>query len=299
VLLKWRLWGLGIGHKIISCKTSNIKTKRHLQTELKRNKTFLPMSGSLAVTAFVQAPPSLRQTIASQAVLHVPTALNAAGANVVMKSVMNPATKVAALAFFNGVRVPATLLAGSSLVALFSLTGKANDTSGLQNREIWLLRIYHVFSLLTFCLSMCAILISTSASTMLLLAKYEVSDPNIDVYHFLRSALNFEFVFTRWSFLTATILFVVSVTGRLLLEFDLLSEKRMLPGVCVITTMGGVVTLMLSFVNQTLICWPNLFMMTKEVGWVSVHIGPSLVSITFFCRLIKSYSMSHGCLFLM
>lgn len=230
------------------------------------------MSAVYALTAFVQTQPSVRGAVVSNVFSHAPTVLNSAAskvARVAVKSVMDPATKSAALAFFNGVRIPATLIFGSSTVALFSMTQKMKDLGMLTRREILLLRVYHAVSLLTICLSMATILTSTTAGTFLLLQKIEVADPTIDVYHFLKTALGFEFVLTRWSFLTSQLLFLVSLTGRIMLEFDLLTRKRLLPAVITLATMSGMITLMMSYVNTTLNCWPNLLSMTKEVGMVS------------------------------
>jgi hypothetical protein len=230
------------------------------------------MSAAYAVTAFVQTPPSVRVAVVSNVFSHAPTVLNGAAskvARVAVKSVMNPATKSAALAFFNGIRIPSTLIFGSSIAALFSMTQKMKDLGTLTQREILLLRVYHAVSLLTMCLSVVTILTSTTAGTFLLLQKIEVADPTIDVYHFLKTALGFEFVLTRWSFLTSQLLFLVSLTGRTILEFNLLKRKRLLPAVMTLATMSGMITLMMSYVNTTLNCWPNWLSMTKEVGMVS------------------------------
>jgi hypothetical protein len=230
------------------------------------------MSASYAMTAFVQTPPSVRRAVVSNVFSQAPTVLNGAAskvARVAVKSVMDPATKSAALAFFNGVRTPASLILGVSIAALFSMTQMMKNIGTLTKREILLLRMYHAVSLLTVCLSTATVLTSTTAGTLLLLNKFDVADPAIDVYHFLKSAMGFEFVLTRWTFLTSQLLFLVSLTGRTMLEFNLLTRKRLLPAVMTLATMSGMITLMLSYVNTTLNCWPNLLSMTKEVGMVS------------------------------
>jgi hypothetical protein len=235
------------------------------------------MSGAYAVmTAFVQTPPSsVRRAVVSHVFSpHTPTGLNSVAASkvvasVAVKSAMNPATKSAALAFFNGIRVPATLIFGSSVVALFSMKEKMKDLGTLTKREILLMRVYLAVSILNVCLSAFTILTSTTAGTFLLLQKFEVANPNMDTYHFLKTVMEFEFVLTRWSFLTAQLLFLVSLTGRTMLEFELLTRRRLLPAIMTLATMGGMTTLMMSYVNTTLNCWPNWFGMTKQVGMVS------------------------------
>jgi hypothetical protein len=193
--------------------------------------------------------------------------------------VVDPAVRAAAMSFFNGIRIPATLIAGSSIVALFSMTEKARDTSGMRTMEIVLLRLYHILSLLSFCLSMTAVLTSTSASTMLLLQKYQVvtaitttttttTEPNMDVYSFLRSVMDFEFTMTRWSFLTSLFCFLSAATGRVVLEFDLWTKKRRLAGFMVFSKMTAVLSLLLSYVNTSLYGWKNLWEMGKDVAMV-------------------------------
>ena len=248
------------------------------------------------MTAFVQTPPSVRRLVVSNVCSNAPTVLNGAAskvARVAVKSAMDPATKSAALAFFNGVRTPASLILGSSIVALFSMPQRMENIGTLTRREILVLRIYHAVSLLTVCLSTATVLTSTTAGTFLLLRKFELADPSIDVYHFLMTAMRFEFVLTRWTFLTSQLLFLVSLTGRTLLSFNLLTRKRLLPAVMTLATMSGMITLMTSYVNTSLNCWPNLLSMTKEVGMVSYARCMCLLSICalYFSRYMLPCSM--------
>ena len=130
------------------------------------------------------------------------------------------------MSFFTGVRIPATLIAGTSFAALFTMTDKGRDTSGLSTTEILLLRLYHVLSLLSLCFSIITVVMSTSAGTMLMLQKYQPSSSHVDVYRFLRECMDLEFSLTRFGFLTSVLCFLSAVTGRIIIEFDLVSFSR-------------------------------------------------------------------------
>lgn len=206
----------------------------------------------------------------------------------------------AALGFFNGIRFPSTLVAGSSVAALFSLVEKARNPDGMTELEVALLRFYHVISLLQFCCSMTAIAMSTSASTLLLLTSKFSNTQYSDIYHFLRGDLNFEFVVTRWAFFSSLALFVMGVTSRVLLELNLAKPQRRTTGCLVALTMMGVLTGTLSNINLTLNCWPSLIGMTKEVLQVSTSFQtvPNRMICHFILPQASCYlDVAHGSTF--
>jgi hypothetical protein len=254
----------------------------------------------LLITAFVQQSPSsnlyrgngpillpqqqlplsvlARRGGAQQQQPRISTSAQGAAANAVVTTLLDPAAKAAAISFFNGIRVPATLIAGTSLAGLFTLAKDVRDTSGMTKLKIVLLRTYHVLSLFSLCLSLTSVLTSTTATTLLLLSKHQIvasvvpttraaaaGNESMDVYHFLRSSMDFEFVYTRWAFLLSIVCFLSSTTVRMLLEFDLDKPKRRLAGWCVLSTMGGVISFILSYANMTQNCWPSLWAMTKDI----------------------------------
>ena len=178
----------------------------------------------------------------------------------------NAAFQQAALGYFNGIRLPASLIAGSSVAAVFSLLQQARDSTGLSPTEVWILRLYHVSAILSFVLSMTTVTTTTTASTLLLLGKSFSEVPHIDVYHFLRGELNLEFVLTRWAFLSSIITFLTGVTSRILLELHLCRPNRRITGVMVTGFMTSIVTGLLGLMNQSLNCWPNWWYMTMEVA---------------------------------
>ena len=194
----------------------------------------------------------------------------------------------AAINFYGSVRFPAVLIAGSSVAALFSLIGPAtqqpqyhtllhgsnrnrkdthsSSSSHLNRAEALVLSLYHAIALLSFCLSMTAVVTTTTASTSLLLGrnKYDPSSYS-DVYHFLRGAMTLEFVLTRWSFLVSLLLFLTGVGSRLLLELQLLKPGRQQHACTVVLTLIAFMATMVSQINCTLNCWPNLLAMTLEL----------------------------------
>jgi hypothetical protein len=98
-----------------------------------------------------------------------------------------------AMNFFGNARVPATLLAGSALVTLFALSHVAAEHP--RRQEAVIRRIDAMFALYSFLLSIATVLVTTTASTALLVGKY---DPMAtDVYTFLTREFRYEFVITR------------------------------------------------------------------------------------------------------
>ena len=208
-------------------------------------------------------------------------------------TLLDPTTTTAAINFFNGSRLPAILIAGASLAGLFAMTEGVNNTSGMSKLQIFLLRLYHVASLLSFCLSLSSIVTSTTATTLLLLSEFSmVSNVDkklgLDVYHFLRSNMNFEFLYTRWSFLVSVAFLIMSTTMRMLLQFELFKPKRRLAGWSVVSTMAGVMTFLIGYANTTQHCWPSFWGLTKEIFqiiWKRAYINRQpmfLASLTSF-----------------
>jgi hypothetical protein len=249
-------------------KAESLLRSNNLQPSgiFKHKKVGIKMTGSLAVAAFVQTQPALRQAVLSKFVPHAPAAIAATSA----MSMLDPAAKSACVSFFDSFKTPATLIAAASLAALFTMTKEVKDTSGMTKMKIFLLRVYHVFSLLSLILSWMTVLTAQAATTMLLLNnKHGVAVKGLDAYNFLRTTMNFEFVITRWSYVTSIIMFLCSATFRMVLDFALFTKKRRLAGTMVVSMMTGVICSILSYANTTQQSWPNLWYMTKEVGQVS------------------------------
>jgi hypothetical protein len=134
------------------------------------------------------------------------------------------------------------------------------------------MRLYHVCSLLSFCLSLTTVL-SSQAATAFLLNPQPITTKlaAADAYQFLRNNMNLEFLVTRWAFINSILFFLKSTCFRMILEFELFSKKsRLTAGVMVVSLMTGVVLAMLSYINLSSAAsqWPNLWEMTRELGMV-------------------------------
>uniref|UniRef100_A0A7R9ZJY5 Uncharacterized protein n=1 Tax=Craspedostauros australis TaxID=1486917 RepID=A0A7R9ZJY5_9STRA len=182
-----------------------------------------------------------------------------------------------ALKFFTSVRVPSALIAGSSLGSLFTLLDDDDDDDeegdggvkikmtpqDLKLRR-WIIRIYHFFGLVTLMLSLNAIVTSTAAATTLMLGRYSSSTAT-SVYAFMEQHMKYEFVTTRWSFLTSMLSFIAGIAMRALVEFNLYRKGNRKNAAALFFCLFGLWSHLLSFVNSTLYSSPNIFLMTWEV----------------------------------
>lgn len=118
-------------------------------------------------------------------------------------------------------------------------------------------------------------------------------------YQMLRREFDYEFSVTRWSFLVSLMSFLSGVTIRMVLQFNLLLKERRNHLIGVLGTMIAVLSHLLSYINQTLYCWPNLFVMTVDVIKIIIRramsernpleiisIISSIVGITFLGRVL-------------
>lgn len=154
-----------------------------------------------------------------------------------------------ATSFFDGMRVPSSLIAGvriiiinahfcitkltssaqprpqTALASLFALSDHAKEYPRKQKllTLIWIL--YHTFSLLSVIFSLNVIVVSTATSNGFLLIGSETIRAK-SCHDFLMQACPYEFTFTRWSFFMSLFAFLNSVTTRAILEFDLLRRDR-------------------------------------------------------------------------
>jgi hypothetical protein len=181
-----------------------------------------------------------------------------------------------AITFFTSTRVPAALIAGSSLAALFTLSararlGRAGTTSRLQGI---VLLVYHILALMALLLSLNVIVCATATSNALLLGSDNPMATS--AYAFLIRELKYEFALTRWSFLTGMFSFLGCIGCRALIEFDLLKKERTRSALVVVFSFLSLFFHLFAFVNQRLVCWPNLPVMTVAV--FRMYIGRSLSS---------------------
>lgn len=178
---------------------------------------------------------------------------------------LSDAVQSAAISFFDSVRTPSTLIGGSAITALFAISNLVKDPRQLTRTEVFLLRLYHIVSLISLCLSIVTIITATSASTMLLVGnRFDISKAK-NVFDFMNTQMSYEFLITRWSFFSSLLLFLVGITNRALLEFQLLKEKRRVAGIFLICSMGSLVSFLLSYINRTLMGpQANFFVLTVD-----------------------------------
>jgi hypothetical protein len=170
-----------------------------------------------------------------------------------------------AITYFTSIRVPAALIAGSSLAALFTLADKARlgRKGATSRRQGFVLLMYHIFALSALVLSLNVVVTATATSNFLLLGTRNPMAAS--AYQFLKREVEYEFALTRVSFHTGMLSFLGCIACRALLEFDLLKKERLRPALLVTFTMSSLIFHLIGFVNQRLVCWPNLFMMTIAV----------------------------------
>jgi hypothetical protein len=170
-----------------------------------------------------------------------------------------------AITYFTSIRTPAALITGSALAALFSLAGQARlgrkgATSRLQG---FVLLAYHILALVALVLSLNVVVTATATSNFLLLGTKNPMASS--AFEFMKREVEYEFLLTRWSFPTGMLSFLGCIGCRCLLEFDLLKKERLRSALLVIFSMSSLFFHLLAFINQRLVCWPNLFMMTIDV----------------------------------
>jgi hypothetical protein len=137
-----------------------------------------------------------------------------------------------AIGFFTSIRVPAALIAGSSLGALFVMMRTATQPEKAAcKRNLITVFIYHTLSLLSLLLSLNVIVTATSASNTLLIQN--VNPLARSAYEVLMREMKFEYLTTRWSFYASLLCFLKAVLFRALLGFDLLRKDRLRPALLV------------------------------------------------------------------
>lgn len=168
-----------------------------------------------------------------------------------------------ASSYFTSVRVPAALIAGSSLAALFSMVDEARGIQKKRTRRLprTILLIYHILALISMLLGLNVVVTATATANNILLGcpnPYATSP-----FDLLNREFPYEFHFTRWSFFVSLLSFVACVMCRTLLEFNLLARTR--AAVMVSSCFGTLFFHLLAFVNSRLMSYQNLAHMTLGV----------------------------------
>jgi len=121
---------------------------------------------------------------------------------------------------------------------------------------------------MAFVLSLNTVVTATVAHTSVLHGRFDQVAET--AYMMMKREFMYEFVMTRWSFLSSMFCFLGMVLSRLMIEFDLLkvgsiggAGKNV--AMLVLCIFGALITNLMSFVNQNLWCWSSLIGMTRSV----------------------------------
>jgi len=152
--------------------------------------------------------------------------------------------------YFGGVRTPASLVVSASIGALFTGVTKPTELAKRNRIERLSIRLYNVSMMVSFMLSLCAIVTETAAGVVVL---HENFDPMAkSAYDLLNREFAFEFLTVRLSYLLSLLTFVVGVTCRALLEFELLKKGNQDTALALSFSMGAMVMYLWSYINRTL-----------------------------------------------
>jgi hypothetical protein len=157
--------------------------------------------------------------------------------------------------------------------------------------ERLVIQIYHAMVLISFILSLSTIVVATAATVTIMHGTFDVMAET--AYILLQRELEFEFVSSRWAFLMSLVTFLVGVTGRVLLEFNLLTEKRRSLALGVVFSMTALVSHLFSYINSTLYCWPNFLMMTFHLIKVRCFFPTKKTALSCFLLLCLNIVVSN------
>ena len=212
-----------------------------------------------------------------------------------------------AIKYFQTLRIPAALIAGSSLSALFIHLKKDDNDKQLSSGDskksnlYYIVRyLYHVIAGIALLLSLNVIVIATAASNTLIVGDDYNSARNHGGRQIIlaKSMLDFltkkdilyEFIATRWSFYMSMMCLLVAITTRILIEFDLLRKKHFKEAIFVSCSSLSMLSHMIHLLNDCVYVFPNLFLMT--IGLFKVR---SLSLFFFRWYLISKKKSTMAC----
>lgn len=170
-----------------------------------------------------------------------------------------------AINYFSSVRIPASMIAGSALAALFSLSAKIKNTE-INNRTTLVtvvLLFYHLLALSSLLLSLNTIITCTAAASSIM---FGCDNPiATSPYELMKREYEFEFLMTRWSFYMSLFTLLGAIASRALIEFDLLQKDRIRSAIVIVSAFNGLFFHLLSFVNERIYCYNNMTEMTVDV----------------------------------
>jgi hypothetical protein len=160
--------------------------------------------------------------------------------------------------YFVRIRTPASMLAGSSLAAFFACSKFDSDNQTKCERLV--AKSYMAFALFTFALSFAAIVVSTGGSISVIHGDF---NPKAETaYALLMREFEYEFTLTRWTYSMSLLSFLIAVTHRAVLEFNLTETRCKNKRMALLCFMLALISYLISYMNQHLYSWKNLLHMT-------------------------------------
>jgi len=101
------------------------------------------------------------------------------------------------LSFFDSTKIVSTLLLGFSLSALLTFTRDVQETFQFTKSRVYVMRLYHVASFLSFCFSLMT-LVAIQLGSMTLLTTTITTTTSMDAFSFLNNNIHMEFLLTRF-----------------------------------------------------------------------------------------------------
>jgi hypothetical protein len=218
----------------------------------------------------------------------------------------------AALQYFDSIRTPAALIAGSSLGALFSLSQVSTSEQLREQPRLYrvVLLAHNFLALTALSLSIGIIVTASVSGNSLLLGTHNhiASTP----FAMLSREFEFEYMLTRWSFYVGLLSFLQSVEFRTLIQFDLLKKEKLRRAMVVVLSFSSLVFHLQSFIHENLYSAPNLLVMSVRLAklhlrrvftingpfaWLSLATLVGAVITAVSILFAELYTQSRRCFF--
>jgi hypothetical protein len=157
-----------------------------------------------------------------------------------------------AVSFFTSIRIPASLIAGSSLGAFFITTNRTVQDPDEETSTVRLLCLflYRALTLVSLLLSFNTVVTTTNASNRILIGGHDAMASS--AYEFMMREYRYESVLVIWSFYSSIFAFLKAIAFRAILEFRLLRKERVRSMLLVLFSFCGLTFNMLHMVNDSM-----------------------------------------------
>jgi hypothetical protein len=151
--------------------------------------------------------------------------------------------------FFGDSRTPASVVMGAAITAIFALP-QFSTSQQRSKTELFLVKAYRILSWTAFVLSLHVFITCTITSANLLLGN--AYNPMAESAHaLLQREFEYQFLVVCWCTIVSMLSFIVIVTVRVMLEFDLWRiPARRDTALFMLCSSGALMASLLSFVNE-------------------------------------------------